>query len=74
MSIGIDRTSRRADGFTLVELLVVIAVIGVLIGTLLPALGGARDRANELRDANALRQLVLAYDLYAQEHGDALIV
>jgi len=47
-------------GFTLVELLIVIAIIGVLIGLLLPAIQAARESARRTDCANNIRQLALA--------------
>jgi prepilin-type N-terminal cleavage/methylation domain-containing protein len=50
----------RTRGFSLVELLAVIAVVGVLVGMLLPAAQAARESARRATCANNLRQLTLA--------------
>lgn len=59
---------RRPAGFSLVELLTVVAVIAVLAGLLLPALARARSCAGAARCVSNLRQLGLAGQMYWDDH------
>jgi prepilin-type processing-associated H-X9-DG protein len=64
-----NRNHSRTWAFTLVELLVVLAVIGGLIAMLLPALQRARERGRDARCRANLRELCLAAQTYAADHG-----
>jgi len=61
--------NRRAHGFTLVELLIVIAILGVLASLILANMSGARERARDAQRKSDLRQLQTALRMYFTDFG-----
>ncbi|MGH7241950.1 MAG: type II secretion system protein [Phycisphaerales bacterium] len=70
MTLRLSRRSRSA--FTLIELLIVIAIIALLIGILLPAIGGARKTARMTVCMSNMRNFAIATASYAAENRDKL--
>lgn len=66
-------TSRRAlSAFTLIELLTVIAIIGILAAIVIPTVGSVREKAQRAVDANNLREIAKAAIIYAADNNDRL--
>lgn len=61
---------RNCVNFTLVELLVVVAVIAVLLALLLPALSSAKDKVRQLQCSGNLKQIGIGLYLYVSENND----
>jgi prepilin-type N-terminal cleavage/methylation domain-containing protein/prepilin-type processing-associated H-X9-DG protein len=69
----LPRPTPIARAFTLVELLVVIAVIALLVGILLPSLGAAREAGRTVACLSNVRQLEVAHTLYMNDFKERFI-
>ena len=63
----------RQRGFTLIELLVVIAIIAILLAILMPALSRVKEQGKRAACLANLKQLALAWSMYADENDDRLV-
>src|SRR5512136_2108489 len=64
---------RTQKAFTLIELLVVISIIAILMAVLMPALKRAREGGKRASCLSNLKQLTLAWNMYADENDDKLV-
>jgi prepilin-type N-terminal cleavage/methylation domain-containing protein len=65
-------TGENRRAFTLIELLTVIAIIGILAAILIPTVGAVRSSAHQASCAGNLRQIAVAVLVYAGENRDTL--
>ena len=65
--------NEHKNGFTVIELLVVISIISLLISILLPALQSARAAARDVQCKSQLRQMHFAFTLYRDEFNDTVM-
>jgi len=66
------KTRSVQSAFTLIELLTVIAIIGILAALIFPTVGKVRETAQRTVDANNLREIVKAATIYAADNNDRL--
>jgi prepilin-type N-terminal cleavage/methylation domain-containing protein len=64
---------KSGKAFTLIELLIVIAIIAILVGLLVPTLASAKQKAQSIRCLNNKKQLQIAWMLYPVDNTDHLV-
>lgn len=65
------RPNHQVSAFTLIEMILVIAIIGILASHLLPALAKAKPKVYQTRCLSNLKQAGLAFQMFAHDHGNS---
>ena len=68
----VSRNGSKQAAFTLIELLTVIAIIGILAAIVIPTVGTVREKAQRAVDANSIREILKAAQIYAGDNQDRL--
>jgi prepilin-type N-terminal cleavage/methylation domain-containing protein len=71
--VAMAASIQKKRAFTIVEILVTITIIGLLLGLLLPALSGVKRQSRKRGEANNLKQVHLAWMMYANHSNDATV-
>ncbi len=73
MAMAHRAAHKQGRGFTLIELLVVIAIIAILLAIMMPALSRVREQGKRAVCLSNLKQLNLAWNLYADDNDDRIV-
>lgn len=65
-----DKNMSNQNGFTLIELMVVVVIIGILAGLIVPRIMGSDDKAREAKAKMQIESLETALKLYKLDNGD----
>lgn len=63
---------KQNQGFALIELLIAIAILGILAGLIMPVISAAKNKSQQIVCANNLRQMYLALEQYANDNNGLL--